>query len=44
MNCRNSLMHTPDLSFYIGLEGLFVIAAFLVKAVLIEVIITLLPK
>jgi hypothetical protein len=43
-NSRNSLMHTPDLSPCIGLEGLFVIAAFLVKAVLIEVIISLLPK
>jgi len=41
-NCCNSLMHTPDRLPY--LEGLFVIAGFLVKAVLIEVIIPLLPK
>jgi hypothetical protein len=43
-NCRNSLMHTPDRPPYIGLEGLFIIAAFLVKAVLIDIIIPLLSK
>lgn len=37
-------MHTPTHPPDIGLEGLFVIVELLIKSVLIEFIITLLPK
>lgn len=43
-NYRDSLMRTSDHPPYIGLEGLFVLVPYLVEYVLIEFIITLLPK